>query len=201
MTRVFIRLFGTNNMKASTEIRYRISRTLVLGLVAMALVLASCDVVNPTEAIVLQEKQVTFRFEINPAGVSPGESIQVTSEESADLGPVLEADFYTKSDVLTATVTRVELERINPTSIDLSILEEAVLAVTTSSLSAKNIGSATSLPASRTASLAVSSSPDVTSYVKAPSFRGALTIVPRTVPSGSFVLRTTVSFRIEVEGV
>lgn len=179
----------------------RFSRVLVLGVTVMALALASCDVVNPTEGITLQEKTVTFRFEIDTDGVAPGQTVQVASEESENLEQALAADGYTKAEVLSATVTRVELERINPTSVDLSILDEALLAFTASNLSAKTIASSTSLPASRTASLPVSSSPDATSYVIAPSFRGALTVVPETVPDGQFVLRTTVTFRIEVEGV
>lgn len=180
----------------------RFSSRLVLGVAVMALALASCDVVNPTEGVVLPEITVTFRFEIDTDGVSPGETVQVASEESANLAQALDASGgYTKAEVLSATVTRVELERINPTSVDLSILDEALLAFTASNLSSKTIASSNSLPASRTASLPVSSSPDATGYVIAPSFRGALTVVPGTVPDGQFVLRTTVTFRIEVEGV
>lgn len=186
-------------MNTSLLVHHRVHSILVL--VTVTLALASCDVVAPTDGIPLQEKTVTFRFEINTDGVSPGETVQATSEESANLEQALDADGYTKAEVLSATVTRVELERINPTSVDLGILEEALLALTASNISSKTIASSTSLPASRSASLPVSSSPDVTSYVIAPSFRGSLTLVPETVPGGILVLRATVRLRIEVEGV
>lgn len=177
-------------------------KVLVFGVVAISLLLASCDVVNPIGGITLPTQTASFRFEINTDGVDPGQTVQVNSEESVNLAQALdEAGGYTKAEVLSATVTRVELERINPTGVNLSILEEALVAFTASGVSTKTIATATSLPSSPSATLPVSSSPDVTSFVIAPSFRGALTIVPESVPDGILVLRATVTFRIEVEGV
>ncbi len=181
--------------------RERLPRTFVLGVVTIALALASCDTVNPTENIVLQAKTVSFRFEIDTEGVDAGQSIRVDSEDSADLEQALNADGFSKGEVVSATVTRVELERINPTTVDLSILEEAMLAFMASGVSNRTIATSTSLPSSRSATLQVSSSADATSFVVAPSFRGSLTIVPGTVPQTQLVLRATVTFRIEVEGV
>lgn len=166
-----------------------------------AFVLSSCDAVAPSEGLVLQEKTVSFRFEIDTDGVSAGESIEVDSEASADLEQALDADGYSKGDVLSATVTRVELERVNPTTVDLSILDEASVALRASGGSARTVASSSSLPAARTASLSIGGNDDATSFVVAPSFRGSLTIVPITVPQGVLVLRATVAFRIEVEGV
>lgn len=173
---------------------------------AVALVLmvaistSSCDAIIEPRPVDLSAT-TSFRFEFSTQGVTPGQTLQVQSEESANLQSELDRFGYTKAEVISATVTSVELERINPTSIDLSVLDEALLAFSASDVSTKNVASSESLPGSRTANLQVGTSSDVTSFVTAPSFRGSLTVVPNTVPQGGFVLRATVTFRIQAEGV
>lgn len=174
---------------------------LVAGILAAVVLLASCDTVNPTDNIILPEKTVSFRFEIGPDGISPGETITVEAEDPVDLGSALNADGFTKAEVLSATVTRVELERVSPAGVDLSILEEAEVALVASGVSSRTIASSSSLPDDPATTLSISGSSDATSFVTASSFEGVLTIVPAVVPQGLLVMRATVSLRVEVEGV
>ena len=171
------------------------------SLLALIVLLASCDTVNPTDNIILPEKTVSFRFEINTAGVSPGETVTVESEDPVDLGPALDADGFTKAEVISVTITRVELERVSPAGVDLSILEQAQVALVASGVSNRTIASSSSLPDDPSTTLSISGNSDATSFVTAPSFEGVLTIVPEIVPQGLLVMRATVSLRVEVEGV
>lgn len=175
-----------------------------MGIVAMlalvTVVTASCDVVTASEPLTLQAKTVSFRFEFSSDGVDPGETVEVQSEESANLGPDLSADGFTKAEVLSATVTAVELERISPATVDLNFLDEAQLSFTASGVSARTVATSSSLPSARTASLPLSNT-DVTTFVVAPTFRAALAVVPATVPQAGFVLRANVTLRIRVEGI
>lgn len=169
-------------------------------LVLVAVVLASCDAVTATEPITLQSKTVSFRFEFDSEGVSPGGSVDAQSNADVDLGPELLSDGFTKAEVITATVTSVELERISPTQVNLNFLEEASIDFAASGISTRTIAGSNSLPDSRTAMLSVTSA-NVTTFVVAPSFRAVLNVVPESVPEGEWVLRSNVTLRIDVEGV
>lgn len=171
-----------------------------LLLVAFAVFLASCDAVTTPDPITLQAKTVAFRFEFDSAGLQPGETVDVQSTESVDMGPLLSNDGFTKGEVLSASVTAVELERISPTSVDLDFLDQAALAFSASGITTRTIASSSALPGSRSAPLTLGST-DVTAFVVAPAFRGVLSVVPDVVPQAGFVLRANVTFRIQVEGV
>jgi hypothetical protein len=175
-------------------------RGLVGLLAAVMILMASCDAVTAPEPITLQSKTVSFRFEFTGDGVSPGDLVDMQSEGSIDLGPELLDDGFTKGEVLSATVTSVELERISPTNVNLNFLEEASIGFSASGISARTVAASTSLPDSRTANLSVSSG-DVTAYVVAPSFQAVMSVVPETVPAAGWVLRANVTLRIDVEGV
>jgi len=175
-------------------------RGVVVLLATVAIVIASCDAVTDPGAITLQSKTVSFRFEFTADDVSSGDLIDVQSEGSVDLGPELLNDGFTKGEVLSATVTSVELERISPTNVNLNFLEQASIDFSASGVSARTVAASTSLPDSRTANLSVSSG-DVTAYVVAPSFQAVMRVVPETVPPAGWVLRANVTLRIDVEGV
>lgn len=175
-------------------------RGVVVLLAIVAILIASCDAVTDPDAITLQSKTVSFRFEFSADGVSSGDLIDAQSEGSVDLGPELLNDGFTKGEVLSATVTSVELERISPTNVNLNFLQEASIDFSASGISARTVAASTSLPDSRTANLSVSSG-DVTAYVVAPSFRAVMRVVPETVPPAGWVLRANVTLRIDVEGV
>ena len=168
---------------------------------ALMALMASCDTVNPTDNIILPEKTFSFRFEINAADLSQGESFAVEAEDPVDLGPALSADGFTKAEVISATVTRVELERVSPAGVDLSILDQAQVALVAAGGASRTIASSSSLPDDPSTTLSISGNSDATSFVTAPSFEGVLTIVPDAVPQGLLVMRATVSLRVEVEGV
>lgn len=172
----------------------------VVVLAAVAVIVGSCDAVSTPEPIELQPKTVSFRFEFDSQGVSPGATTQAPSQASVDLGPEILSDGFDKGEVLSATVSSVELERVNPTNVNLNFLQEAQLAFTASGVSTQTVSQSSSLPDSRAASLPVGNG-NVTAFVVAPSFRAELTVVPQTVPDGGWVLRANVTVRIEVEGV
>ncbi len=178
-----------------------IRRTGVLVLLAAAsLFVVACDTVSAPEPIELQPKTVSFRFEFDSDGVSPGEETQALSQASVDLGPELLSDGFNKGEVLAATVSSVELERVNPTTVNLDFLDEATLAFTASNVSTQTIAQSSSLPNSRTGSLSIGNQ-TVTAFVVAPEFRATLTVVPGTLPDAGWVLRANVTLQIEVEGV
>ena len=169
-------------------------------LALVGVVIASCDAVTATEPITLQSKTVSFRFEFDSDGVTPGGSVGVQSEADVDLGPELLSDGFTKAEVISATVTSVELERISPTTVNLNFLEEASIEFAASGIAGRSIAGSNSLPDNRTAMLSVTSA-NVTTFVVAPSFRAVLNVVPESVPEGGWVLRSNVTLRIDVEGV
>lgn len=184
------------NMPIQTGCRFG---CLVLAAV-VAITTASCDVVATTDPLTLQAKTVSFRFEFDSEGIESGETVEAQSVESVDMGPILSADGFTKAEVLSATITSVELERISPANVNLDFLEQAELAFTASGMSRRSIASSASLPASRDAPLSIANS-DVMTFVVAPTFRAVASVVPATVPQAGFVLRANVTLRIRVEGV
>lgn len=192
---------SANSSTPSARKTFRSHRSGVVALlIGVATLVAACDAVTAPEPITLQSKTVSFRFEFTAGGVSPGELVDVQSEGTVDLGPDLEADGFTKGEVLSATVTAVELERISPTTVNLNFLEEASIDFVASGISRRTIASSTSLPDNRTAMLSIGNG-DVTTFVTAPSFQAALSVVPETVPDAGWVLRANVTLRIDVEGV
>ena len=167
---------------------------------AVLLVLSGCDVIADNPSIALSHS-ATFRFEFSSDGRSAGEPFEVRSTSSVNLADDLLADGFTKGEVLSASVTSVEISRTQPIGVHLSTLGDVSLGLTATGVARTTIARSASLPDSDDGQLAVQNA-SITAFVTAPSFSGVLTIDPASLRANSnYVLTTTVRLRVEVEGV
>ena len=163
-------------------------------------ILAGCDTLPGTETVVLPEKTVTLRFEFSTDGMTAGQAVDVTSTGTADLGPDLQRDGFTKGEVVSATVLGAELTR-GTAGVSLAFLNEASLSVSANSVGRKKVASTSSLSDQKTIPLELANT-GMTEYVTSPSFQGVLTLVPGSAVGGDdYTVQATIRLRIEVEGV
>lgn len=177
-------------------------RWVLLGGFVAAAILQGCDtLVEGDETLILQPKNVTFRFEFSSDDLTPGTPIVVQAVQGADLGSALQADGYTKNDVVAARVTAVQLRRVNPLSFNLGALDGVVLRIQSQGLSSVGIGSLPNPPSTNNASMNLGPTRNVEQYVRQASFNGSLEFVPTALPADDYVLEAVVEITIEVEGV
>lgn len=170
--------------------------------VAAAIFLYGCDtLLEDDETLILQPKNVTFRFEFSSDDLTPGQSIVIPSVQAADLGSALQADGYAKSDVVSARVTAVQLRRVNPLQFNLGSIDGVVLRVQSQGVSAVGIGSLADPPSSNNAPMNLGPTRNVEQFVRQTNFSATLEFVPTVLPADDYVLETVVELTIEVGGV
>lgn len=182
----------------------RVPRRLIApfaAIVVAAVVLHGCDtLLDDGETIVLQPKEVTFRFEFSGDDLTAGQPVTVQSTQSIDLTSELQKDGYGKDEVVSAQVSSIQLRRVNPISFSLSSLSDFSLTIVGSSSGSTRIGSLATLPSGNSASLNLGTRA-VESFVRQPSFRAVAEFTPGQLPAGDYVLTATVELRIEIEAL
>ncbi|BBM71977.1 hypothetical protein [Rhodothermus marinus] len=176
---------------------------LALALLAFTLVLAGCEAAA-SERLTLPEIEVSFRFEVSGNALTDGQPYTATSVNTVDLMTALQQrGGYTKNEVVAATVTAAEIERVQPALTDLSeLLSEARVLLTASGLSDLEVASRTGFPDDETASMAPRSGADITAFVKKPAFGAKLRLVPLQPDAGeTYVYEVRLTLRVQVEGV
>ncbi|WP_243664027.1 hypothetical protein [Rhodothermus marinus] len=125
---------------------------LALALLAFTLVLAGCEAAA-SERLTLPEIEVSFRFEVSGNALTDGQPYTATATNTVDLTTALQQrGGYTKNEVVAATVTAAEIERVQPALTDLSeLLSEARVLLTASGLSDLEVASRTGFPDDETA--------------------------------------------------
>lgn len=86
----------------------------LFSIVLLAFVLAGCDATGSSDTVILNESSPTpptveYTFEYTPDDVNQGGEVVVTSDGSDDLGTVLQDNGFSRSNVVSASVDRVEL--------------------------------------------------------------------------------------------
>ena len=176
---------------------------LALALLAFTLVMAGCEAAA-SERLTLPEIEVSFRFEVSGSVLTDGQPYTATAVNTVDLTTALQQrGGYTKSEVVAATVTAAEMERIQPPLTDLSeLLSEARLLLTASGLNDLEVASRAGFPDDETAALAPRSSADIAAFVKKPAFGAKLRLVPLQPDAGeTYIYEVRRTLRVQVEGV
>lgn len=183
----------------------------LLGLLFL-IVLAGCDS-SANETIVLNDPlnptEARFEFTYDADDLDDG-VIQVTSEEADQLGDVIDAYGYGRSDVVSARIEAVTMERLTqPESsatqpkaakvFDYLSRAEVYLGTSTD---APRIGSIEPVPFSAEVELGLESDRDVTSRVQSGSTRALLVLTvddESLIGSGGDRIEVDVRFRVEVQ--
>ncbi|HEX7071647.1 MAG TPA: hypothetical protein VF190_12615 [Rhodothermales bacterium] len=174
---------------------------LALAVASSALVFYGCDTLSEGgETLVLQPKEVTFRFEFSGDDLSAGQTVTVNSVNVADLADELLDDGYEKNEVVGAQVSSAEIRRVS-TNYSLNELSDVSIELRATGLSAATVASASSLPNQTTASLNVGPTRDVESFVRQPSFSAVAEFSQSGLGPGDYVLSVTLELRIEVESL
>lgn len=174
------------------------SRTARLGLLILALfmvALPACDAVETGNTITLPQKTVEFEFRQNASSGNPPATLTIASDNSVDLSSLLEG--FQKSEVVSVTITRIELERIQPSDRQLSDLMDRVqLQLNASGVPNVTVGEQNSLPSTRETTLGIVAA-DITDHAVRPDFSASLGLTnPVAV---NYVLAARLDLRIEVE--
>jgi hypothetical protein len=181
------------------SVRRRIG--LALAVAVSALVFYGCDTLTEGgETLVLQPKEVTFRFEFSGDDLSAGETVTVNSANVADLANALLADGYNKDEVVSAQVSSAEIRRVS-TNFSLNELSDFSIELRASGLGAATVASGGSLPDQISASLDVGPTRDVESFVRQPSFSAVAEFDQSGLGAGDYVVSVTLEIRIEVESL
>jgi hypothetical protein len=177
-----------------------------LTAVLFALLLGGCDVTGPEDTVILNANSlappiVEYTFTYETKG---GDPIGVRSNETDDLGSILSENGFDRSDVVSARVDSVSLERISskaaPTPMVFDYLTEAT-AYLGSSTDGTRIADASIDATPRSLSLPVVGS-DVTSVVRNGATHAFLQLdTTSDVPDRRDKVKVTVYFQVEVQGV
>ena len=199
------------------NIHYLLPRSRSLaGLIALALllVLSGCDAGGSgSETIVLSDPinptEASVEFTYNADQLSGGE-ISVTSAEQDQLASVLSAYGYRRSDVVSARVEEVRLERLSaPSTVSKAMPQAKVFNYLSrvevyfgSSTDAPLVGQREPIPQDAEVSLSLGPDRDVTSQVKSGATRSLLRLLisdPDQIGGGGDRVRVEIRFRIEVQ--
>lgn len=180
----------------------RVSGTMLLlaGLALLFLYASGCDSVTDPETIVLNPEEQTFEFVFNGSQLTAGTAFTVESTNQVDLSDeLLNAGFQT-SEVVSATVTAVELNRTQPLDVNLQSIASASFSLRAGSQTTE-VASKASFGSTTRDALNVQTGLDVGTFVRRPAFTGVLRFTPSQVSNAQYRLTVTVRFRVEVEGV
>jgi hypothetical protein len=175
------------------------ARLALLGVLLTGLYAAGCDTLGDPGALQLSYEE-TFEFRVNGSQLQAGQETEVVSQNQVDLSSDLSSDGFTTAEVLSARVTSVEIERIQPLNVDLRFLSAAAFQLRAGSQT-REVASRTGFPSDETADLSAQAV-DVAAFIRAPVFRGVLRLTPAQVSAGDqYRLEVRVRFSVDVEGV
>lgn len=182
-----------NSMK-----QIRTLAALICGLTLMWL--SGCDTVQQDELITLNAQE-TFTFEVDGATLTPAKTITLFSG-NADVSDQLAG--FSRTDIVTATVTGIQLERLQPPGMDLNQAMSSITILLEPPTPGPNfieIGALPDVPASASAAIQAGPTGLVAPFLQADAFRTALRFqVADTVPDQTLRYQLKVTFSIGVKG-
>lgn len=186
---------------ASDFYEMKFNRTLAALICGLSFVwLSGCDTAEQQELIALTSEK-TFTFEVNGATLTPGKRITLFSDVTDVSGDL---SHFALKDIVTATVTTINLQRLQPAGMN---LDEAMSSITvlleppTPAPGAIVIGTLTDVPASDEATIRALPQGLVAPFLQAGAFRTALQFeVADTVPDRTLRYQIKVTFSIGVRG-
>ncbi len=172
-------------------------------------VLAGCDAAGEeTRTLVLQPevledrqgRDISFTFMSDAFPVGQLEDIACGC--AIDLGPYLQAQGFSKADIVSARLESARLVLLFPISERFDFLDEAILKFEADGLSATEVANRSEFPASREVELNVLANRDVTGFLVRNDFEVILQIDARALePSEDYEMVLVMTFRLEVEGL
>lgn len=162
--------------------------------------LSGCDTVQQPELITLTAQE-TFTFEVNGATLTPNKTTTLFSE-AADVSDQLAG--FSRNDIKTATVTSIQLERLQPIGTNLSEAMSTVaiyLEPPSPSPGAIQIGAVADVPDKDQVVIQAQPMGLVAPFLQAGDFRTGLQFqVADTVPDQTLRYQLKVTFSIGVTG-
>lgn len=174
-----------------------------VGLALITLILAGCEAAA-NERLTLPDIEITFRFDVAGNVLSDGQPYTAIATNVIDLSAALQQrGGYTKNEVVAATVMAAEIERIQPTLIDLAeLISEARILLTAAGLNDLEVAARTGFPNDEIAPLAPQRGVEVSAFVKKPTFGAKLRLVPRQSDAHeTYRYEVRLTLRVQVEGV
>ena len=178
------------------------SYTFVIGLLAVAFLMAGCDSAME-DSITLQPKTITFEFpNFTDEDVEDG-TIELSAESPKDLSDQLRNDGFERGDVVGATISETELVRIGPLQQAklLPFLNEAELRLNAPGQSSITIGTRTGFNPDESTTSLNTTDQDVADFVRAESMDADLTLRVEDIDDAPPRVNARVTFVVEVEGV
>jgi hypothetical protein len=180
----------------------------VLSAVFLLSLLTGCDSNSPNNSIVLSS---TFsvdvngdpiRFTFTSNQVQSGVLTSISCGCSLDIGPFLATRSFSKSELLSATVTSVKLKSFFPIGQRLEYLDEVQLRLNASGASEVFVANGTSFPASQEIPLSVIDGNSIETLLVKPVFGATLRVDPATIsPSKVYELGVEFTVELEMEGI
>ncbi len=178
----------------------RAFRSLPVGVLLLAFLLAGCDAVDDlagNNTLTLPPISVTFRFAGNAPG---GGDLTFVSSVQEDLADELRANGSQKGEVVGATLRSATVTRIQPVGQNLSaLMNSAELWLAPSGGSLVSVGTMPSPPADDEGSFSLADR-DLASIITAPQF-GAELALRGLAPGTTYVFEVTLDLRVVVEGI
>jgi len=171
---------------------------LVCGLAILWL--SGCDTVQEDELITLTAQE-TFTFDVNGATLTPAKTITLFSG-NADVSDQLAG--FSRKDIVLATVTGIQLERLQPLGMDLNQAMTSITVLLEPPSPGPNvieIGELADVPSAASATIQPGPTGLVAPFLQADAFRTGLRFqVADTVPDQTLRYQMKVTFSIGVKG-
>jgi hypothetical protein len=167
------------------------------GVLLLCLSGAGCDALGGPEVVPLRYDHA-FAFRVSGSQLQADQETEVVSQTQFNLAARLKVDGFKAENIVSVRVAAVEIERIQPLTVDLQFLRAAVLLLRSGDQEVE-VASRSSFPADTTAELSPASI-ELGRTTQNPVSRGVLRLTPAQVSvRDQYRLEVRVRFNLEVE--
>lgn len=178
----------------------------ILFLVPFALFLASCDTVSPdSDTIFLNHEFSTdatgssIRFTFSSSNVSTNRLNDISCNCSINIHQYLEEQGFDAADIVSASLVSADVIMLFPISKKINFLNQAILKLTGTSISATEVANVSTFPATREVSMNVLPNRDISTFLERPNFGAILQLDPATLGANeAYDLSIILKVRLEL---
>ena len=178
-------------------------------LLIAVLIFSGCDAADPGADTVFLTYEITqdvngdpIALDFEAGSIQTGRLQDLDCNCQLDIGSYLTSQGFSKSEIVSATLQSAQIVMLFPVNENVSFLDQAILKLTASGISATEVANTSSFPASRTANMTVLPNRDIGSFLDRPSFGLILQIDPeRLLDAQDYEMSLVMTVRLELEGV